>query len=170
MSEDYINYNYKMPVNKGKQETLLNNINSNMLNIENLTPEEVKTLQTLLNKISDTPVKQKLTVEDMIKEIMEEFDFARVRKAMVALDWKWGTLNDSVGIPNIDELKEEAEQRLIDAVELRLGGYRDEHHEVGIISATGGFKATAWCNETKTKITGLDLEFIVTNWDSFNEE
>lgn len=41
MSEEYLNYNYKMPVNKGKQETLLNNINSNMLNIENLTPEEV---------------------------------------------------------------------------------------------------------------------------------
>ena len=140
------------------------------MNIENLTSEEVKTLQTLLNKISDTPVKQKLTVEDMIKEIMEESDFARVRKAMVALDWKWGTLNDSVGIPNIDELKEEAEQRLIDAVELRLGGYRDEHHEVGIISATGGFNATAWCNEAKTEITGLKLEFIVTNWDSFNEE
>ena len=142
----------------------------NNMNIENLTSEEVKTLQTLLNKISDTPVKQKLTVEDMIKEIMEEFDFARVRKAMVALDWKWGTLNDSVGIPNIDELKEAAEERLRDAVELRLGGYRDEHHEVGIISATGGFKATAFCNETKTKITGLKLEFIVTDWDSFNEE
>jgi hypothetical protein len=168
MSEDYINYNYKMPVNKGKQETLLNNINSNMLNIENLTLEEVKTLQTLLNKISGTPVKQKLTVEDMIDEIMEEFDFARVRKAMVALDWKWG--GSDYRIPNIDELREAAEERLRDAVELRLGGYRDEHHEVGIISATGGFKATAFCNETKTKITGLKLEFIVTDWDSFNEE
>jgi hypothetical protein len=138
------------------------------MNIENLTSEEVETLQTLLNKISDTSVKQKLTVEDMIDEIMEEFDFARVRKAMVALDWKWG--GSDYRIPNIDELREAAERLLRGAAESRLGGYRDEHHEVGIISATGGFKATAWCNETKTKITGLDLEFIVTNWDSWNEE
>jgi hypothetical protein len=138
------------------------------MNVENLTPEEVKTLQTLLNKISGTPVKQKLTVEDMINEIMEEFDFARVRKAMVALDWKWG--GSDYRIPNIDELKEAAEERLRNAAESRLGDFIEQHHEVGIINATGGFKATAWCNETKTKITGLDLEFIVTNWDSFNEE
>jgi hypothetical protein len=138
------------------------------MNIENLTSEEVETLQTLLNKISDTSVKQKLTVEDMIDEIMEEFDFARVRKAMVALDWKWG--GSDYRIPNIDELREAAERLLRGAAESRLGGYRDEHHEVGIISATGGFKATAWCNEAKTEIAGLKLEFIVTDWDSFNEE
>ena len=168
MSEDYINYNYKMPVNKGKQETLLNNINSNMLNIENLTSEEVKTLQTLLNKISGTPVKQKLTVEDMINEIMEEFDFVKVERIMFHLNWKWG--GSDYRIPNIDELREAAEERLRNAVESRLDDYRDKHHEVGIISATGGFTATAWCNEAKTEITGLKLEFIVTDWDSFNEE
>jgi hypothetical protein len=168
MSEEYLNYNYKMPVNKGKQETLLNNINSNMLNIENLTLEEVKTLQTLLNKISDTPVKQKLTVEDMIDEIMEEFDFVKVERIMFHLNWKWG--GSDYRIPNIDELREAAERLLRGAAESRLGAYIDEHHEVGIISATGGFKATAWCNEAKTEIAGLKLEFIVTDWDSFNEK
>jgi hypothetical protein len=168
MSEDYINYNYKMPVNKGKQETLLNNINSNMLNIENLTSEEVKTLQTLLNKISGTPVKQKLTVEDMIDEIMEEFNFGKVESVMYHLNWRWaGEYNRT---PNIDELRERAQELLESAAKSRLGDYIDEHHELGIISATGGFNATAWCNEAKTEITGLKLEFIVADWDTFNEE
>jgi hypothetical protein len=121
------------------------------MNIENLTSEEVKTLQTLLNKISDTPVKQKLTVEDMIDEIMEEFKFKKVESVMYHLDWQWAGSNYRT--PNIDELKEAAEERLRDAAESRLGNFIDTHHEVGIISATGGFKATAWCNEAKTEIT-----------------
>jgi hypothetical protein len=138
------------------------------MNLENLTPEEVKTLQTLLNKISGTPVKQKLTVEDMIDEIMEEFNFDKVQDAMLHLNWKWGMSNYRT--PDIDELKETSERLLRDAAESRLGNFIDTHHEVGITSATGGFKATAWCNEAKTEITGLKLEFIVDSWDSFNEE
>jgi len=168
MSEEYLNYNYKMPVNKGKQETLLNNINSNVLNIENLTPQEVKTLQTLLNKISGTPAKQKLTVKDIIDEIMEEFNFGKVESVMFHLNWRWAS--EYKRTPNIDELRETAERLLKDAAESRLGAYIDTHHELGIFSATGGFKATAWCNETKTEITGLRLEFIVADWDTFNEE
>lgn len=133
----------------------------NNMNIENLTPEEVKTLQTLLNKISGTPVKQKLTVEDMIDEIMEEFNFSKVQDAMFHLNWRWASEYNRT--PNIDELRERAQELLESAAELRLGEYIDTHHEVGIISATGGFKATAWCNEAKTEITGLKLEFIVTH-------
>jgi hypothetical protein len=140
----------------------------NNINIENLTPEEVKTLQTLLNKISDTPVKQKLTVEDMIDEIIEEFDFGKVESVMYHLNWRWaGEYNRT---PNIDELRERAQELLESAAQSRLGNFIDTHHEVGIINATGGFKATAWCNEAKTEITGLRLEFIVDSWDSWNEE
>jgi len=138
------------------------------MNIENLTPEEVKTLQTLLNKISGTPVKQKLTVEDMIDEIMGEFNFGKVQDAMFHLNWKWaGTMK---GVPTIDELREGAQELLESAAKSRLGNYIDEYHELGIVCQTGGFKATAWCNEAKTEITGLRLEFIITDWDTFNEE
>lgn len=138
------------------------------MNIENLTSEEVKTLQTLLTKVYGTPVKQKLTVEDMIDEIMYEFNFDKVQDAMLHLNWRWGM--STYRTPNIDELRKSAEQLLRSVAELRLGAFIDEHYKVGIISATGGFKATAWCNEDKTEITGLKLEFIVTDWDSWNEE
>ena len=138
------------------------------MNIENLTPEEVKTLQTLLNKLGGTPVKQKLTVEDMIGEIMEEFNFGKVESVMFHLNWRWASEYNRT--PNIDELRERAQELLESAAKSRLGDYIGEHHEVGIISATGGFKATAWCNEARTEITGLRLEFIVADWDTFNEE
>jgi hypothetical protein len=37
---------------------------------------------------------------------------------------------------------------------------------MGIHCSTGGFDATAYCNEDKTKITRLDLDFIVNYWTS----
>ena len=138
------------------------------MNIENLTPEEVKTLQTLLNKLGGTPVKQKLTVEDMIDEIMEEFNFSKVESVMYHLNWKWAS--EYKRTPNIDELRERAQELLESAAKSRLGDFIEQHHELGIINATGGFKATAWCNEAKTEITGLRLEFIVADWDTFDED
>jgi hypothetical protein len=52
------------------------------------------------------------------------------------------------------------------AAKSRLGDFKDTHHDVAIINGTGGFEAKAFCDEDKTKITGLDLAFIVTSWDS----
>jgi hypothetical protein len=62
-------------------------------------------------------------------------------------------------------LKSKARMLLKGAAESRLGEYRDEHWELGIINGTGGFVATAWCDEDKTKITMLNLQFILTEWD-----
>ena len=38
-----------------------------------------------------------------------------------------------------------------------------------IINGTGGFQATAWCDEDKTRITALDLSFIVEHFDVGDE-
>jgi hypothetical protein len=97
----------------------------------------------------------------MIKEIMDEFDFDRVYEAMDALDWKWRG-----EIPSLYDLRETAESLLRGAAKSRLGDFKDAHHDVAIINATGGFEAKAFCDEDKTKITGLDLAFVVTSWDS----
>jgi hypothetical protein len=35
-----------------------------------------------------------------------------------------------------------------------------------IINKTGGFSATAWCNEDKTKVVALDLKFVLVEWDA----
>jgi hypothetical protein len=137
------------------------------MNIENLTQDEIKILHTLFGKLLEEP-KQKIymdPVNQMVDEILDEFNFAQVFRAMDALDWKWATVNGGKGTPNIDDLRTEAERLLRGAAKSRLGDYKDSHWELGIINATGGFQATAYCNEDKTEITALSLQFVVTEWD-----
>ena len=134
------------------------------MNTQNLTPEEVKVLHALLGKMIEQP-KPKMyfnPVNQMIDDIIDNFNFIKVQTAMFALDWRWV----SEGVPSIDQLKEKAVHLLKTSAELRLGDYLDEYWEEGIISATGGFQATAYCDENKTKITMLDLKFVLTEWDS----
>jgi hypothetical protein len=138
------------------------------MNTENLTPEEVKVLHALLGKMIEQP-KPKMyfdPVNQMIDDIMDNFDFIKVQNAMFALDWKWA----GIGVPTLDQLINEARQLLKTSAELRLGDYLGEYWEEGIISATGGFQATAYCDENKTKIIMLDLKFVLTEWDSEIDE
>jgi hypothetical protein len=131
------------------------------MNIQNLSTSELVALQQLINKALEEPQPVIKDLEYMIKDIMDEFDFDKVYEAMDALDWKWRG-----EIPSISDLRETAESLLRGAAESRLGHFKDTHHEVAIINGTGGFEAKAFCDEDKTKITGLDLAFIVTSWDS----
>ena len=136
------------------------------MNIENLTQSEIKTLYTLLGKLLEEPQQNVYLdpVDKYIDNIMDEFNFARVYKAMVALDWKWASSKNYV--PSMDDLRETAESLLRGAAESRLGDYKGEHWELGIINGTGGFQATAYCDEDKTKIIALDLSFVLEHWDS----
>ena len=131
------------------------------MNLENLDRDELLNLRDLINKVLEQPKPVVKDLEYMIKDIMDEFDFDQVERAMDALDWKWRGET-----PTIYDLREEAERLLRGAAASRLGAYKDSHHEIPILHGTGGFEAKAWCDESKTKITGLQLDFIVTSWDS----
>lgn len=64
----------------------------------------------------------------MIDEILDEFDFERVHKVMVALDWQW---YNTAGVPSIGDLRRAARsllQQVVDGKNLRY-------------TATGGFVA-----------------------------
>ncbi len=64
-----------------------------------------------------------------IKSTLRDFDFERVRKAMVAVNWTWGLDNT----PTIEEMQEEAERLLIDI-------YEETDAQVDTVSC-GGFNA-----------------------------
>lgn len=134
------------------------------MNVHNLDREEMESLYDLLGKMLNKNEDEKEPLEKMIEDIMDEFNFARVHKAMVALDWKWALPSNS--IPSIDELRKEAERLLRNVAEIRLDMFIDEDWNAPIICSTGGFSATAWCDEDKTKIRRLELEFIVSSWGS----
>ena len=142
-----------------------------MKSIYNLNREEMESLHSLLGKLLEIP-EQKVyldPVNKMIDDIMDEFNFARVLTTMEALDWKWATAKSGYGIPDMDELRATAERLLRGAADARLNDYKGTHWELGIINGTGGFQATAWCDEDKTRITALDLSFIVEHFDVGDE-
>jgi hypothetical protein len=131
------------------------------MNIENLNQEQLETLRTLLNEMAKTPKQKNYfhQINQMIDNIIDEFDFAKVHITVDYLGWKW--IGKHI---TIDDLKSKARMLLKGAAESRLGEYKDEHWELGIINGTGGFVATAWCDENKTKIIKLNLEFVLTEW------
>ena len=131
------------------------------MNLQNLDRDELLALQQLINKALEQPESQVNDLEYMIRDIIDEFDFDKVERAMEALNWKWRGET-----PTLYDLREEALRLLRGAAKSRLGDFKDTHHDVAIINATGGFEARAYCNENKTKITGLDLAFVITSWDS----
>jgi len=138
------------------------------MNIQNLNQNELEQLQILLNKMNPTQPQPKLyldPVNKMIDDIMDEFDFDKVQEVMEYLNWRWA--GEYV---TIDMLKETAKRLLREAADLRLGDYKDTHWEQGVICATGGFQAMAFCNEDKTKVDALDLKFVLTEWDAEIED
>jgi hypothetical protein len=138
------------------------------MNVHNLDREEMESLYDLLGKMLNKDEVKKEPLEKMIDEIMDEFNFATVHKTMVALDWKWASSKNY--IPSMDELRDQAIYLLRGAAKARLGDYKDTHWELGVIHGTGGFQATAFCDKNKTRITGLDLKFVVAEWDEGDNE
>ena len=102
---------------------------------------------------------------DMINEILAHFDFEKVHEVMELTNWTWA----GEGVPSIKKIKESAEYHLSSAIEQVLSPSNTEHHEVGWISSSGGLKAMAWKNEDNT-LAKIQLEFVLTDWDSENEE
>jgi hypothetical protein len=101
-----------------------------------------------------------MTKTSMIAEIMEEFDFEKVQKAMRALNWTWRGSDQS---PTVPELQETAEDLLISAID----GIQKERYmepDVSYYAGTGGFEATAALGMDR-KLCHLSLKFIVSEWD-----
>ena len=80
----------------------------------------------------------------LIDEVLDNFDFDKVKKAMDALNWTWASCN---GVPTIYDLRTESRRLLKDAIEKNL--FR---------VSTGGFKAGYSDNI-------LSLEFTITEYD-----
>jgi hypothetical protein len=136
------------------------------MNIQNLNPQELEQLQILLNKMNPSSQPTEIDpVEKMIQSIMENFNWEQTQRAMDLLDWKWR--GEYV---TEDMLKEEAERLLRGAMKSRLDDFKSEPHEVAILNGCGGLEAKAWCDKSKTKIVGLQLDFILNSWDDSIED
>ena len=105
----------------------------------------------MTNKIEVAVSKEKLYVlegdfdyETQIENILESFDFKRVKKAMKALNWKYCTSDFKEYIPNIQELKKTAKECLENAIKCNF-------------SETGEFAYawfTSWIERAYTNMGG----------------
>lgn len=91
---------------------------------------------------------KKKRFEEHWKEILEWFDFEKVHRTMVALNWTWSTMSGSE-IPSIEEIKRTARSLCSDSYENKTN------------IASGGLWAKY--NEKRDELT---LEFKVEYWTS----
>jgi len=89
-------------------------------------------------------------MKEKIEQIMENFDFEKVHKVMVALGWEWYLGRGGSGIPSVKSLKERAGELLSNVDDLICEGDT-------ITSSSGGFEA-------KYADGCLSLSFIVEEW------
>jgi hypothetical protein len=91
-------------------------------------------------------------MKDVINSIMNNFDFKKVHKTMICLNWRWAGVGGRT--PNLDEIKQTAE-RLLDDVSNEVPGY-----SIG----TGGFTASKY-KDDEDKVF-LKLKFTVTEFET----
>jgi len=99
--------------------------------------------------------------QNMVKEIMENFDFHKCHIVMKHLNWCW---HFNKTPPTIQELKKSAERNIWDCIERMLNEEKMSYHAPYILS-TGGFKVTTGKNRYG-QLDFVNLEFVLTDWDS----
>lgn len=95
-----------------------------------------------------------ISKQDLIDEILDQFDFDKVKQVMDALQWEW-SMGSGSRVPEIPEMRKTARRLLKEVVEKPPYNY----------SATGGFHVE------KDADGFLELRFEVTawnTWDSFD--
>lgn len=87
------------------------------------------------------------------EEIFENFDWNKVHKVMVCVDWRWGWNNQ---IPTILEMQEKAKELLKTSFERceKNGKYT---------TGTGGFDATV---VSEDGFKTAELKFVLTQWET----
>ena len=98
--------------------------------------------------------------ENMVSEILEQFDFDKCRIVMIHLNWRW----HGIGVPTIEMMKDTGRSHLKQVIEGLLDTENKvKPHEIYFVSS-GGFKAWGYKNRHGS-VDKLGLEFIVSEWD-----
>ena len=92
--------------------------------------------------------------QELIDDIMDCFDFHRVHKCMVALEWGWHTLGKRV--PERNEICKAA-RKLMQSIP-------DKHVCEEFGTGTGGLHVRAFYNNEE--LESMELLFVVSDWSS----
>jgi len=96
----------------------------------------------------------------MIENILDNFDFDKVRKVMGFLQWEWcDVIEETSSVPSTYKIVCSARDRLEKAYE-----YAIKNKENATLSS-GGFEAFAQYNKETNEVDYLELKFVLTSWD-----
>lgn len=98
-------------------------------------------------------------IEKDIQEIMDEFNWERVHKTMLFLNWQWW----DTGVPTTEQLKKRARTFLGEAINSVLTSDKKKYK---YLTGTGGLVAEARRYKDEDKIY-IKLEFILTSWENY---
>ena len=94
-----------------------------------------------------------MTKQELIDEVMDNFDFNKVAKAMKALGWVWATTQFDV--PTESDIRKQARDILNNVYDSSIRTGED------CTRGTGGFEATYMLDYKM-----LSLKFIVSSWEA----
>lgn len=94
---------------------------------------------------------------DSIADIHKNFDYEKVHRVMTSLNWIWALI-PGVGIPSIEELRQEADRMLWSCYNGAI-----EHHVDNWSIMTGGLYVRFYRTASKPYIS---LAFQVAHWDN----
>lgn len=117
--------------------------------IETKLEEQMDRMEFAINELVLRGLQKKREVnpvDNIWKEIFDNFDWKKVRRCMIVTDWTWATVG---GVPTVGELQKEAKKLV------------ERAYENKIYAAFGGFEATFY---EDVEGEGVDLRFILASW------
>ena len=99
-----------------------------------------------------------MTKQELIDEIMNNFNFEKVHKTMTLLDWKWYQPDFKSEVPNLEKIK-------VLAISHLKGALSNPKVRGVSISYGGGFQA-----DYDHKEGILSLKFVVDSWEADKDD
>lgn len=97
-------------------------------------------------------------LEKQVNEILEAFDFHKVKLTMQALEWKWFFSSTEDQIPSYGELVMQAQRLIYQGIQ---GVFKYGNN---FSTGTGGFNVI--CTRCDDGYLVIDLQFVVADWDN----
>jgi hypothetical protein len=105
-----------------------------------------------------------MTKQELINDIISNFDWEKVSKVMKSLDWKWFSSRTENQVPSIGEML----IVVTDLLNRSYDGLVRKYHDKTYGIATGGFEATA--HRTNNGEIWLQLSFVASQAFNYIED
>jgi len=94
------------------------------------------------------------TLQALIDEVIDSFDFEKVQKVMEFVDWKWIDHEGELTVPSVPRLKGSARRSL----KLAYDSWKKHGYDYSV-AGTGGFEAQYWGYEKEGSL--FTLRFVL---------